>query len=214
MMVRDGTKCYVFDLETLGQQKNAVVVSAAFLAFDFTEKKTFEELLADTFYVKFSITDQKQNHGRTTDKSTIEWWMKQDHEVKKELAPSKLDKTVGEASEAILEYLASRGIHNGNSKKVFRFCRGQDFDIPILESLMASAKYELPGAFYNSRDIRTFVSAVIMDLNTTTIYKDNVEYKTLKGFKKHDARHDVAKAVLEMQMAVRLAMGEMEVGDL
>ena len=53
-----------------------------------------------------------------------------------------------------------------------------------------------------------------MDLNTTTIYKDNVEYKMLKGFKKHDARHDVAKAVLEMQMAVRLAMGEMEVGDL
>lgn len=214
MMIRDGSKCYVFDLETLGQQKNAVVVSGAFLAFDFKEQKTFEELLKETFYVKFSVNDQKANHGRTTDKSTIEWWMKQDPEVKAELAPSKLDMTASQASEAILAYLAQHGIHTGNPKKVFRFCRGQDFDIPILESLMASAGYELPGAFYNSRDIRTFVSAVIMDLNNTTIYKDNVEYKTLKGFKKHDARHDVAKAVLEMQMAVRLAMGEMEVTDL
>ena len=213
MMVRDGSKCYVFDLETLGQQKNAVIVSAAFLAFDFTEKKTFEELLKDTFYLKFSITDQKAA-GRPTDKSTIEWWMKQDPIVKKELAPSQADKTMGEAVAAIIGYLKERGIHDGNGKKVFRFCRGQDFDIPILESFFASVGAELPGVFFNSRDIRTFISAVIMDLNNTTIYKDGVEYKTLKGFKKHDARHDVAKAVLEMQNAVRLATGEMEVADL
>ena len=213
MNVRPADKCYVFDIETLGQQKNAVVVSAAFLVFDFNANKTFEELLADTHYVKFRIADQKAS-GRTTDQSTIDWWLKQPVDVKKELAPSSLDMSIQEGSDSILEYLAKHGIHSKNGRNVFRFCRGQDFDIPIMESLFSSVERELPGAFYNSRDIRTFISTMLMTLNESTVYKDSGTYKTLAGFKKHDARHDVAKAVLEMQVVTRLVTGSMSIDQL
>lgn len=212
MNYRPGSKFYVFDLETLGQPEDSIIVSAAFLVFDFKENKTFEQLLDDTFYTKFSIKEQKEL-GRTISKDTLAWWQTQDPEVKKELMPSKADKSLRDGSDAILEYLESKGIGQ-KSRNVFRFCRGQDFDIPMMEHAMKSVNRSLPGEFWNSRDIRTFISSMIMDMGQSTVYKDGREYKTLKGFKKHDARHDVAKAVLELVNVCRLATGEMEASDL
>ncbi|MNB99756.1 hypothetical protein D3C76_77870 [compost metagenome] len=210
---RKGTKFYGFDIETLGTKSDAVVVSAAFLVFDFNERKTFEEYVNDAFYVKFSIAEQKKA-GRKIDPDTLEWWKKQDDVVRRELMPSDKDVTMAEGTKQIKAYLASKGIDKNVEKNTIRFCRGQDFDIPILGDLMESVGENLPGAFWNSRDIRTFIAAATLDFTMTTIYKDDREYKTIPGFRIHDARHDIAKAVVEMQNVVRLVTGEITTEDL
>lgn len=213
LVLRKGTKCYGFDIETLGTRSKAVVVSAAFLVFDFNEQKTFDEYVQDAFYVKFSIAEQKKA-GRVIDPDTLDWWKKQDDVVRKELMPSDKDVSMLEGSRQIIAYLASKGVDKNVEKNTLRFCRGQDFDVPILGDLMESVGEALPGAFWGSRDIRTFIAAATLDFTLTSIYKDDREYKTIKGFRIHDARHDIAKAVVEMQNVVRLVTGEITTEDL
>lgn len=213
LTLRVGSKCYGFDVETLGTGPNAVVVSAAFLVFDFNERKTFDEYVNDALYIKFNIKEQKEK-GREICPDTLEWWKKQDPVVRAELMPSAKDVSIEEGVRQILEYLAARGVHSGVDKHVHRFCRGQDFDIPILNSLFKMVGKTLPGAFWNSKDIRTFISAATLDFTMTTIYKDDREYKTIPGFRIHDARHDIAKAVIEMQNVVKLVTGEITTDDL
>lgn len=210
---RKGTKFYGLDVETLGTGHDAVIVSAAFLVFDFNEQKTFEDYVNDALYVKFSIKEQKEK-GRTIDPDTLDWWKRQDDVVRRELMPSSRDVSIEEGTRLILEYLAERGIHTAVDKQVIKFCRGQDFDIPIMNSLMKIVGKQLPGAFWNSRDIRTFIAAATLDFNTTSIYKNDREYKTIPGFRIHDARHDIAKAVVEMKNVVKLVTGEITTEDL
>lgn len=209
----DGTKIYGFDIETLGKEVGCVIVSAAFLVFDFNEEKTFQQYVDDALYIKFSVSDQKAK-GRHIDPDTLDWWKKQDDVVRRELMPSGRDVSLEQGSKQIVEYLEKHGIHKSNEKRVWRFCRGQDFDIPIMSEAMKSVGMALPGAYWNSRDIRTFISAALLDLTATTLYKDDREYKTIPGFRIHDARHDIAKAVVEMKNCVKLAMGKLEIEDL
>lgn len=209
----DGSKIYGFDIETLGKKQGCVIVSAAFLVFDFNEEKTFEQYVEDALYIKFSVKEQKAL-GRHIDPETLEWWKKQDDVVRAELMPSGRDVTLAEGSKQIVEYLEKHGIHKANAKRTWRFCRGQDFDIPIMSEAMESVGFQLPGAYWNSRDIRSFISAALLDLTATTLYKDDREYKTIPGFRMHDARHDIAKAVVEMKNCVKLAMGTLEIEDL
>jgi hypothetical protein len=213
LTVGNDSKLYGFDIETLGTKAGCVIVSAAFLVFDFNETKTFDEYVNDALYIKFSVKQQK-DAGRKIDPDTLNWWKKQDDVVRRELMPSAKDVSLEEGSKQIIEYLAERGINKGSEKRTYRFCRGQDFDIPIMDDAMATVGMKLPGAFWNSRDIRSFISGALMDLTATTLYKDDREYKTIPGFRMHDARHDIAKAVIEMQNCVKLAMGQMEITDL
>lgn len=213
LTVGNDSKLYGFDIETLGTKPGCVIVSAAFLVFDFNETKTFDEYVNDALYIKFSVKQQK-DAGRKIDPDTLNWWKRQDDVVRKELMPSAKDVSIEEGSRQILEYLSERGVNKGSEKRTYRFCRGQDFDIPILDDAMGSVGLKLPGAFWNSRDIRSFISGALMDLTATTLYKDDREYKTIPGFRMHDARHDIAKAVIEMQNCVKLAMGQMEISDL
>lgn len=207
------TKIFGFDIETLGKKPGCVIVSAAFLVFDFNEQKTFQQYVDDALYIKFSVKDQKDS-GRHIDPETLDWWKKQDDVVRRELMPSSKDVSIAQGSKMIVDYLSERGIHGTNDKRVWRFCRGQDFDIPIMSEAMESVGMKLPGAYWNSRDIRSFISGALLDLTATTLYKDDREYKTIPGFRIHDARHDIAKAVIEMQNCVKLAMGKMELEDL
>ncbi|UOL48691.1 exonuclease [Pseudomonas phage Astolliot] len=213
LKMRPGTKFYGLDIETLGKDPDSVIISAAFLAFEFNEDKTFQQYVDESFYVKFSIAEQKAA-GRKIDPDTLEWWKKQIPEVRKELMPTAKDVSMKEGSKQIRAYLASKGIDKNVEKNTIRFCRGQDFDIPIISHMMESVEEELPGSYWNSRDIRTFIAAASLDFTLNTIYKDDREYKTIPGFRIHDARHDIAKAVVEMKNIVRLVLGEITLEDL
>src|ERR1017187_9157255 len=71
---------YSVDIETLGLESNAVILSAAIIHFDLEKDAfvTFEELLQRSLTVKISVMPQVAGpKGRQIDKSTVDWWMKQ-----------------------------------------------------------------------------------------------------------------------------------------
>ena len=63
---------FIFDTESLGVESNAVVLSAALIHFDPEMRPTYDDLLEDACFVKFSAKEQI-DMGRTISKSTLQW---------------------------------------------------------------------------------------------------------------------------------------------
>ena len=75
---------FLFDVETLGVESNAVVLSAALIHFDPEKRPTYQDLLDNACFVKFNAKEQL-DMGRTVSKSTLAWW-KEQHEYVRKLA--------------------------------------------------------------------------------------------------------------------------------
>lgn len=66
----------MIDLETLGTQPNAVLLSLGAVKFDLDSLE-----IVSTFYLPFRLSDQ-QAHGRSIDLDTVRWWMGQSNEAR------------------------------------------------------------------------------------------------------------------------------------
>ena len=58
---------FIFDVETLGVESNAVVLSAALIQFDVDKRPTYQDLLDNACFVKLNSKDQiarKSNRAR------------------------------------------------------------------------------------------------------------------------------------------------------
>jgi len=92
-------KSIIYDFETLSQNMfTGAVVSLACLEFDsarFTQGDgyVYEDLIARTKTIKFDVKEQVQEYGRTIQKSTLDWWKKQDEAAQIQLKPSKEDRS-------------------------------------------------------------------------------------------------------------------------
>jgi hypothetical protein len=159
---------FVFDVETLGKDSTAVILSMACVAFDPTTKPSPEQLREDAFFAKFDVQDQIQRLKRTTTKSTMEWWAKQCDNVKfKSFRPSVEDVIFEDGYEAMRSWAAAREVNN----KDYVWARG-NLDQLVLDSIEEQCGLE-PIFFFNRwRDVRT---AVDFMYGTTSGYCD-VEY--------------------------------------
>lgn len=198
---------HTLDFETMGTDPDSIVLSCA-ITFHERGKLdyTFEELVEKTHYFKFELEHQQKDFNRTYNERTLEWWQKQDPEVRKsQFSPSEYDFTLGEFITAYYNLLEQYGSNNNS----MAFCRGQSFDFPILKNIHQSVRNSnpdfFPVPFWQQTDIRSVLRGLMMDLTVRNIPMPD---GTLKGFKKHDPIHDNAKAILEMQWAYRYADGE------
>ncbi len=173
---------YFFDVETLGIESTSIVLSAAILYVDPEEEFTYQDLIDRALFVKFDSVEQKKA-GRTVDQGTLDWWNKQDVEVKKQsFARTSEDLTAVEGLGRINEY-----IKNNGSGHVW--ARGS-LDQMVIESLGRTFDIK-PFAHYNSwNDIRTALRV----LKETV---DSRGYCEIPNFnksivKKHDPVHDIA----------------------
>src|SRR6185312_3073570 len=78
---------FMFDVETLGVESNAVVLSYAVIPFSLDEEFNdadafYDKLLSRALFVKFNAQEQFK-HGRTSDKGTMLFWSEQDPEPRK-----------------------------------------------------------------------------------------------------------------------------------
>lgn len=62
---------FIFDIESLGVESNAVVLSAALIYFDPEKRPTYQDLLDEACFVKFKSKEQAKV-GRTVTLSTLE----------------------------------------------------------------------------------------------------------------------------------------------
>jgi hypothetical protein len=58
---------FIFDVETLGVESTAVILSAALIHFDPADKPTYQDLLDSACFVKLNAKDQTKRLGRSVD---------------------------------------------------------------------------------------------------------------------------------------------------
>lgn len=194
----------MIDWETLAIGGDAVVLSLGIIPFDLGEDKTFAELVSQGQHHKFEVASQVQKHGRRIDTSTVEWWAGQGEEAKRVLEPNHLyDKqieVIPDIVKTVIDKLDCK------PKEAFWYSRGS-MDYEILTHIYQSLGVPLPYAYYAIRDTRTALHWCVGAERGNIDLPDGY----LDGFVKHNASHDCASDILQLQYAFKLATGEIEV---
>lgn len=143
---------FVFDVETLGKESNAIILSMGCVYFDPIKKPSFEEMKSTAFFAKFDVEEQHKQMKRGMTKSTMEWWNKQCENVKrKSFIPSVEDVPFVEGYEAMRTW--AKQYDNGKS---FVWARG-NLDQLVLDSIEEQLGLT-PIFYYNRwRDVRTAI---------------------------------------------------------
>lgn len=196
------------DFETLGMPENkCAVLSVAAIKFtdDELENLDFGDITVDRFkksgiQIKFDVRDQVKRHNRTTDPGTVAWWKKQSEAAQSILkADPDLDVTIEEGIEHLFNW-----IPDVDPKNIIWWARGTNFDLPLLTSLMKDAKFERFMAFWNYRDVRSFIAGCMLNVTQDRVPLDQSQ---MVGFVAHDALSDCAKDCCMIFSAMRYASG-------
>lgn len=207
----------MFDLETLHDRPNAVVLDIAAAVFDIDEIDSFDDLVNDPeriFYVKLSVEDQVRNYKRKIGQGTMEWWSSQSEEAKRILRPSAKDVSLYDAMELWTDFLKK---HNVDRNSI-GYCRGQSFDFPIAVSLMDdvnprdedNSNRNFPVSFWNQRDVRTAISHDLMNTKNT---RCPLPKGLFNNFVPHNSVHDVCRDVISIQHSWAYKTGKLEIPD-
>lgn len=183
---------FMFDIETLGVESNAVVLSAALIHFDPEKRPTYQDLLDNALFVKLNSKDQVKRLGRTVDLGTLEWWQNQ-HEYVRSVSLDAKDSDLL-AEDAIAQLHDYMNKVSGAQKQTM-WARGS-LDQMAIDSL--SKKLDMqPITGYNMwRDVRT---AVDLLYGTTNGYVE-VEHPLFNraAVIKHHPVHDCALDAMQL----------------
>lgn len=180
--------CFMFDIESTGIESTSVILSAAITYFDFDEKKSYQEYVQDSCFVKFDRAEQ-ESLGRINTPSTLEWWEKQ-AEIPKSVSlyPSRDDLSARIGIEIMRTYINT---HGGANQIIW--ARGS-LDQMAIDSLCRAIDIEPLTRYNNWRDVRTAI-----DFLSSTA---NNGYCKIKNFNpdlhviKHDPRNDCALDIM------------------
>ena len=182
---------FIFDVETLGVESNAVVLSAALVHFDPERRPTYQDLLDNACFVKFNAKEQ-MDVGRTVSKSTLDWWKEQHDYVKQvSLNPSREDMTVENGMKLIYDYMAKFP----NADKQTMWARGS-LDQLVIDSLAVKFGLQEITRYNMWRDVRTAVDCLY---GTSEGYVDIVHplFKRHEVIKHHPV-HDCALDAMQL----------------
>lgn len=209
---------FVLDFETMGTASDCVVLSLAVLPFNRYTLKSFNEYVDACWYWKFDIEHQLEL-GRTTSQATLDWWDKQDAEVKRsQFEPTNQDVRL----EDMIVDLSSRLKHVGVDNKSIGWARGKEFDFGIMTNIVGMIKHQIPKdrvplnetyfpvPFWQRRDIRDYIAGCVVDPMMTRV---PLPLGSLEGFEHHNPIHDCARAVMHIKYAEMYAKGELELSD-
>ena len=187
----------IYDFETLGQEpKKSAVLCLAVLSYDDKDflkgnGLDYDELIANSHYIKFDVADQVKNYGREINPDTLEWWKSQGESAKKVLKPSADDKPI-----SVLRSWMINALDWEPNKYERVYTRGNTFDPIFLSELNAD-----PFMWWSIRDTRSYIDALLLGSEVT----DNrfVPEKYADKFIHHDPRHDIVMDIMRMQELTR-----------
>ena len=190
---------FVFDVETLGKESSAVILSMACVYFDARQEPSPKDIKDTAFFAKFNVNDQIARLGRTMTRSSISWWGKQCDIVKnKSFKPSADDIIIDDGVEAMRQWSKQFPMHD----KCWVWARG-NLDQLVLDSIEEKLGIE-PVFFFNRwRDVRT---ALDLLNGSVTGYVD-VDYP---GFNpahhiiKHDPVDDCVYDAMQLMYGVNV----------
>jgi hypothetical protein len=182
---------FCFDIETLGVESTAVVLSFACTYFKPEDNPSPETLRENTFFAKLNAQDQIKRLSRTVDRGTIEWWAKQCENVKiKSFKPSSSDLLVEDALDAFAQWRKGYSM-----EKEWVWARG-NLDQCVFNSLEKACGREVIFPHYLWRDVRTAVDFLYHSENGYT----DVKYEFFEP-ELHITKHDpVDDCILDAMM--------------
>jgi DNA polymerase III epsilon subunit-like protein len=130
------------DLETLGTDPRAVILSIGAVRFTETE-------IVSKLYLELDIQDQLDHGTRKISPQTLAWWVDQGDDAKRVFSdgPHKHSLAVG---------LYDLGLFIGSDQDTVNvWSNGAAFDVPILETAYNDVQGGIPWRFYNVRCYRT-----------------------------------------------------------
>lgn len=190
----------IYDFETLGQNpKKSAVLSFAVVSYDdkdFLKGKglDYDQLIANSHYIKFDVADQVKNYGREIDPNTLEWWKSQGETAKKVLKPSADDKPISVFRSWLINVL---DWEPNQYERVYT--RGNTFDPIFLAELGAD-----PFPWWSIRDTRSYIDALL--LGSDGIDNRFVPPEFSEKFVHHDPRHDIVMDIMRMQELTRVIL--------
>ncbi|RAW44047.1 3'-5' exoribonuclease [Halorubrum sp. 48-1-W] len=172
----------MLDIETLGLEPGASVVSIGAVRFD-------ESGVGDTFERSISLTSC-QRAGLTIDAETLEWWLAQDGEALDQLSG-------GDPLARVLEAFSE---WYGDADQIW--ANSPSFDCELLETAYHAVDRDEPWMFYEERDFRTISSLPVAadvefegvehDALDDAVHQAEVVSKTLAGIEEIRARGESA----------------------
>lgn len=184
------TKSFVIDIETMGLESSAIVLSAAVVYFSLDEKVDYDKLFERTLFVKFDAKEQADSK-RSVTKSTLDWWKEQSEEVQKfSIKPFATDLSMKVGLSLMRKYIETH-----SDKNSWYWTRGS-FDQMVLESLCRTANVEPLYRYNMNMCIRTAIRCLKES-------SDSRGYCTIPDFDlskvaKHNPVHDVCYDALQL----------------
>lgn len=180
---------WMFDIETLSTDQDAVVLSAALTWFNPEEKPSFEKLIEDTCFVKFDVMEQARA-GRKISKSTLAWWEKMHPAVKEfSYVPKGSDRSVEEGFYIFKEYIKSKPSNDQTTV----WARG-NMDEFVIDHLAKTNKIYPLFEYHQWRDVRTAVD--ILTGSNNGYCRVNYEGFNSHNVVKHNPIHDCCYDVM------------------
>lgn len=162
------------DMETVSLKENAGILSLALVPFN--RDGSVNDLVP--FYLAVDLTSCFMSGMDMT--GCQEWWMKQDPKAIAEIVKAEKMSigTVINMSHTYLSNLAEQ-------YELVMWSRGMDFDFPKLEWCFRKfVEKEPPYAYYNKRDVRTWVKELGVD-------ESQIEFEGTKHNALDDCKHQI-----------------------
>jgi hypothetical protein len=190
---------FVFDVETLGKESSAVILSMACVYFDARQEPSPEELRKSAFFAKFNVNDQVERLGRTMTRSSLSWWSKQCDIVKnKSFKPSDDDIIIDDGIEMMRDWSKQFPMND----KCWVWARG-NLDQLVLDSV--EEKLEIQPVFFFSRwrDVRTALDFMNGSV-TGYVDVDYAGFNPAHHIMKHDPVDDCVYDAMQLMYGVNV----------
>lgn len=137
----DLSRNVMLDIETAGTRPGCIILAIAACTFD--QQNTFKHL------INFDIS---KSFGFEEDRSTMEWWYKQNAQLREYMFSGHEHPLL--ALNAFYDWYSLIDAKD----RVYIWCKGANFDFPILEAYYHAFDLAVPWHYRNVRDHRTLAS--------------------------------------------------------
>lgn len=144
------TTSAMIDIETLDTAPSAVILSIGAVKFDPHKPG----LLPWDKVVWFPSLEEQFELGRTFSDSTLEWWAKQDKDIRDRALSEENRSPLADIHTEINRYVA--GVNQ-------IWCQGPQFDMVIIENLYAQCNFHRSWQYYQIQDCRTVFNMMPVD---------------------------------------------------
>lgn len=195
-------KFVVIDIETLGTTPDSIIVDLSAVWFNPNERNDHQDLMNQSFNVKFSVSQQKKL-GFNVSKGTLDWWKNQDKKAQKMIMPAKYDHKISEGFDAFKLWCTENGIYR--KKDVQWFSRGGTvFDFPIIENKFVYITNQevyndyTPWFFWTVNDVRTVIRTATLDFSKTEL--DVSDALDMESITLHNSIDDCILEAAQLQL--------------